>query len=168
LAAGKSTREVTGDNISHSFKIPGGNSDGSDASVSVSFRKAGPYYSVDFSVNDSVLTTGTGNVNKSANDPIARRVGEIFRSEVASLPDGAIFMTSPAKGDSRTAFREAMYAKTGFSFTNQYGNQYGVVSNGRLVPSSVNGTMFDADQMAAHKGAIRESLRQAIKAAREG
>jgi SPP1 gp7 family putative phage head morphogenesis protein len=165
------------------FTIKGGNSDGTDTEVWVAIAAEGTKksvpFSVDFKVND-LFAVVDGTVNKKANTLIANQISKIFRENVAAQPNGTRFMTTPAIGDSRGAFRESMYAKMGFSFaggnttpslgkksTQANPSQFGVVENGKLTPADKAFKAFKEEKAKEHKSSIRQAIKDAISKARE-
>lgn len=146
------------------------NADGNEVSVLIRESSgSGPRdVHVDFFVNGSVIA---GSISPSASKAITSKVGSIFKADIASRPNNTRYDTTAFTGDSRAGFREAMYARAGFSLGDgvksspgQYQN--GVVRNGRLIPSTRDGKPFTASQQKAHAAATRAALLAGIKAAK--
>lgn len=160
----------------YGFTIKGGNSDGTDTvvlmdsiQVAAAKGKTKATYEVGFQVNGSYQAT---NVRPEASTLISNQISAFFREDIAASSEGTRYITSPAEGDTRGAFREAMYARMGYSFKGgatqpgKDGEQHGIVQDGRLVPTNAKYRAFSEQQLEAHKAAQRQALRDAIKQAR--
>lgn len=162
------------DGMEYSFTVPGGNLDGSDTEVVMKSdgRKSGRTreYNVEFSVNGSY---DAGQVRTEISSVISRKISELFREDIAAKPDGIRYTTAPARGDDRGDFREAMYAKMGFSFTGGkpkpggFGQQTAVVVDGLLVPTDSGFKKFTEKKLEEHRISVRSALKAAIRANRE-
>ena len=140
-----------------------------DNDVSVLFQKdkAGAI-NVSFEVNGEL---DAGTVNAGDSIAIQTKISSIFRADVASRPNGSQYKTSSWVQDGRGQFREAMYARAGFSLgdgvnSSPGGNQYGVVRAGQLIPATSDGVAFTAAQQRAHKAATRNALSEGIRSAK--
>jgi hypothetical protein len=145
------------------------NSGGDDITVRFTTKKSGST-EVEFQVNGSLSTAGGAGKNAVA---IQNKISSIFRADIASRPNGAKYNTSAWKGDGRGGFREAMYARAGFSLgggvkSDVGGGQYGIVRNGQLIPSTSTGKPFTAAQQKAHKTATRQALVEGLRQAKAG
>ncbi len=157
-------RRIEGGGRIYSF-TEGGNS----VEVFVSGRTGG-VMSIDFFVGGD--TSVRGRTDNSSNNAIASKVSQVVRADISRRPEGQRFTATPANSDGRGAFREAMYARAGFSFKGGrdakggFGPQSAIVRNGRLVPADSDGRPFSAQQMASHRSAVRSALRDGIRDAR--
>ena len=160
----------------YAFSIKGGNMDGTDAHVALIINggEFGPKDAiirtrkVAFTVNGETLTTDT---KPEVGSIISKKISELFRASLLDYPDGTRVSTDAVTGDSRGDFRQAMYAKTGFSFAGGgaspgEGEQFAIVDNGRLVPAKDDFTRFSDAEQAQHSKAIRTALREAIRTAK--
>ena len=177
FSVGEVTREIIDDEdvyeASYTFSIDGGNLDGTETVVQVTISgdvvKKRRELDINFTVNDRYNTTNT---RPEIGTLISNKIGELFRTNLQEQPDGTRFFTLAFAGDSRSGFREAMYAKVGFSFPageatpGEFGQQHGVVKDGRLVPANSNYRPFGKAKQEEHRQAVRQSIRVAIRDAR--
>ena len=160
---GVEVSEIGGGGIrAYEFKA-GGND------VTVSFHKdASGKIDVGFIVNSSF---DAGAVSAGDSRAIQSKVSSIFRADVASRSSGSQYTASAWTDDGRGQFREAMYARAGFSLgggvnSSPGGSQYGVVRARQLIPATSDGKPFTAAQQRAHKAATRNALRAGIASAK--
>ncbi|MBW4484902.1 MAG: hypothetical protein KME14_20395 [Tildeniella torsiva UHER 1998/13D] len=162
------------------FRISAGNVDGSDTVVRVTISKYSfdQAYSVNFDVNGEY--SATNEVRKEASTLIANQVRRVFEQHLQGVKNGTKFETAAVTSDTRGAFREAQYARFGFSFGDGAtsptigtgvddtagGTQYGVVKDGKLIPTDDNFKRFNKAQLAEYRSAIRQAMREAIQEAR--
>ena len=141
---------------------------GNDVTVKF-YKHASGEIDVDFTVNSSF---DAGAVNAGDSRAIQTKISSIFRADVASRSSGSQYKTSAWDDDGRGGFREAMYARAGFSLgggvnSRPGGSQYGVVRAGQLIPATRDGKPFTAAQQRAHKAATRNALRDGIRSAKK-
>ena len=147
-----------------SYQFGVGNND-----VAVSFKKdASGKIDVGFTVNGDL---DAGAVNAGDSRAIQTKISSIFRADVASRSSGSQYKASAWDDDGRGGFREAMYARAGFSLgggvnSSPGRSQYGVVRAGQLIPATSDGKPFTAAQQRAHKAATRNALRAGIASAK--
>jgi hypothetical protein len=140
---------------------------GDDITVRFTTNKSGST-EVEFQVNGS-LNAGSANSESAA--AIQKKISSIFRADVASRPNGFKYNTSAWSQDGRGGFREAMYARAGFSLgggvkSKVGGGQYGVVRDGRIIPSTSTGKPFTAAQQRAHQSATKQALVEGLRQAK--
>jgi hypothetical protein len=126
----------------YEFDAPNGNR------VSLRYEKNGKYRDVEFLVDESY-----DRVEMSPRDGtnIALKLSRCHKYEISKAKDGRIYRTEPYSADGAGEGRSAWYQRLGFSppggdpILNQrgevvaLGTQYGVVKNGRLIPSDMDG-----------------------------
>ena len=140
-----------------------------DNDVTVVFQKdTSGKIDVSFMVNGDF---DAGAVNAGDSRAIQTKISSIFRADVASRSSGSQYTASAWTDDGRGGFREAMYARAGFSLgggvnSRPGGSQYGVVRAGQLIPATSDGKPFTAAQQRAHKAATRNALRAGIASAK--
>lgn len=151
------------------------------------------HWEVGFLVDGSATTTGSAG---KAGTEVMNKVSQIFRREVNRLPENTVFSTAAQTGDGLGAFREAAYARVGFSFGNGQSSptiapsdasafsslrarregrssvttgegQFGKKVGGKVVPLDNEGFEFSASDLATHKGAIRSAIRAGIAQRRQ-
>ena len=66
---------------------------------------------------------------------VANQVRQMFDATVRSAPEGTVMNTIAYSGDDKGAVRERAYQKLGFGKPDSKNTMYGVVRNGRVVPS---------------------------------
>lgn len=108
------------------------------------------------------------NLPAATRTAIARKVGQIMRYEASTRPDGFVFTNTAHKADGFGRTREALYGRAGFSLPYADGAQYAVVRNGRLVPAKRDGTPFNSAELAQHRTAVRDAIRQGAAESRRG
>ena len=139
---------------------------GDDITVRFTTNQSGST-EVEFQVNGSLNAGGGGKNNRE----IQNKISSVFRADIASRPNGFKYNTSAWSQDGRGGFREAMYARAGFSLgggveSKVGGGQYGVIRNGRLIPSTSTGKPFTAAQQKAHAAATRKALVEGLRQAK--
>ena len=67
---------------------------------------------------------------------VANQVRQMFDATVRSAPEGTVMNTSAYSGDGKGAMRERAYQRLGFGKPDSKNTMYGVVRNGRVVPSN--------------------------------
>ena len=139
---------------------------GDDITVRFTTNQSGST-EVEFQVNGSLNAGGSGKNNRE----IQNKISSIFRADIASRPNGFKYNTSAWSQDGRGGFREAMYARAGFSLgggvkSEVGGGQYGVIRNGQLIPSTSTGKPFTAAQQQAHAAATRKALVEGLRQAK--
>lgn len=158
LPDGVSVRRL-GTNASYDFA-----QDGNRVSVQIS-NVAGEHI-VDFSVNSRFIAATQ--LDASTGAQIARKVSSIVKHDASTRPDGFRYSTSAVTGDGLGASRTALYGRAGFSMPSRAGGtQYAVVRNGRMTPSSRDGTPFTKRQIEQQNRQVREALRSAAISRRE-
>lgn len=140
----------------YDFESPSG------GTISLEYHKKdkSKYYDVEFKVDDSY-----DRVEMSPRDgtKIALKLSRCHQYEVSKAKDGTIYRTEPYSADGAGEGRAKWYQRMGFSAPQgppiigqdgaevALGTQYGVVRNGRLVPSDEDGNPIKADGLIKPK-----------------
>lgn len=104
--------------------------------------------SLSFTVNDSYVSKG--DLPRRDTVAITREVMRQFDIVTSSLREGTVLQVSAARGDGREDMREDAYIKFGFSPPDRWGDMYGRVENGKIVP------IEEDEYNAGHKARFRE------------
>lgn len=143
---------------------------GSSVEVMI-FGLPGEGFDINFTVAGTYAASDISRPNSAA---ISQAVAKIVRADISRRPEGTKFKATAYSSDGRGLFRQAMYARAGFSFAggsskfdpDNYGSGYAVVRGGKAYPSNQFWRPFNAQQLAEHSAGVRAAIRIGIREAR--
>lgn len=113
---------------------------GSPDNFTVTSIVLGNMVELHISPNDTTSFTVNGSykadpgMSRRESFAITREVMRQYDDIIGRMPNGTVFSVSAARGDGREEMREKAYVGFGFSQPSTYGEMYGKVVNGKMVP----------------------------------
>jgi hypothetical protein len=88
--------------------------------------------SFSFMVNNGYLASDY--MSRTDKVAVVREVQRQFDAVFKSIGEGTVFTVVAARGDGREDMREGAYKKAGFSSPDRYGNMFGQIVKGKMIP----------------------------------